>query len=100
MAGQTWISQLRMARSHAEQVAALRRIKNEIIGHPLKKEKAVAHGVLESVTQYATNTSSNQQDGKSHTDILLSRQLIEEEVIRLQGLHILASVALGGYAFT
>jgi hypothetical protein len=74
---------------------ALRAIKNEVIGHPLKKEMFVALGVLEPIVRVISNRSSSRQDGKSHDYSFVSRPLGEEETARLQGLHVLASIALG-----
>jgi hypothetical protein len=90
-----WISQIRNARSSKEQIAALRALKNELIGHPLKKEAVVASGVLDPVVRLSSNRAVSRQDGKSHDHSFASRPLTEEELVRLQGLHVIASIALG-----
>lgn len=95
MARQPWVAQIRNARSPAEQIAALRALKNEIVGHPLKKELAVQLGVLDPVIRLTFSKSSNRQDGKGHDHTFATRALNEEEVVRLQGLQVLASIALG-----
>lgn len=94
MARHPWVTQLRNARDITEQLAALRVIKNDIVGHPLKKEIAVAQGLLEPVIRLATK-QSNRQDGKAHNHTFAVRPLAEEEAVRLQALHILASIAQG-----
>lgn len=95
MARQLWTSQLQSARNTTEQIAALRAIKNEVVGHPLKKEIAVTQGILEPVVRLTIGKLGNRQDGKSHDHSFASKPLVEEEIIRLQGLHIIASIALG-----
>lgn len=98
MAKQPWIStaaQIRHARNSAEQIGALRALKNEIIGHPLRKELAVKQGVLDPVVRLVFNKSASIQNGKAHDHTFAPRSLAEEEMVRLQGLQVLASVALG-----
>ncbi|KUJ08574.1 armadillo repeat protein-like protein [Mollisia scopiformis] len=99
MARQPWVAQIRNARTPAEQIATLRILKNEIVGHPLKKEQAVHQGVLDPVIRLTFNKSSSRQDGKGHDHSFASRSLSEEEMVRLQGLQVLASIALGGPPF-
>lgn len=95
MARQLWTAELRNARDVTEQIAALRLIKNEVIGHPLKKEEAVTQGILEPLVRLTTSRLGNRQDGKSHDHSFVAKPLVEEEIVRLQGLHIIASLALG-----
>lgn len=95
MARQSWVAQIRNARSPAEQITALRILKNEIVGHPLKKELAIHLGVLDPVIRLTFSKSSSRQDGKGHDHTFASRALSEEEMVRLQGLQVLASIALG-----
>ncbi|KAH7413148.1 armadillo-type protein [Cadophora sp. MPI-SDFR-AT-0126] len=99
MARQPWVAQIRNARTPAEQILTLKALKNEIVGHPLKKELAVTQGVLEPVVRLTFNKAGSRQDGKSHDYSFASRPLMEEEQLRLQGLQVVASVALGGPAF-
>lgn len=73
----------------------LKALKNEIVGHPLKKELAITQGVLEPVVRLTFNKAGSRQDGKSHDHSFASRPLLEEEQLRLQGLQVVASVALG-----
>lgn len=96
MARQSWVAQLRSTRDIVEQTAALRHIKNEIVGHPLKKELAVSQGVLEPIVRLALRQSSR-PDPSAHNHTFALRPLLEDESIRLQALQILASIAQGAY---
>lgn len=89
------ISQIRNAKNSLEQISSLRALKNELIGHPLKKESVVSSGILDSVVRLTSNRTVSRHDGKSHDHSFASRPLSEEETVRLQGLHVLASIALG-----
>jgi armadillo repeat-containing protein 8 len=95
MARQAWVSQIRNAKTPAEQISILRTLKNEIIGHPLKKELVVTLGTLDPVVRLASNKLAGRQDGKSHDHSFASKPLLEEETVRLQGLQVIASIALG-----
>ncbi|KAK0122119.1 hypothetical protein ONS95_010380 [Cadophora gregata] len=99
MARQPWVAQIRNARTPTEQILVLKALKNEIVGHPLKKELAITEGVLEPVVRLTFNKAGSRQDGKSHDHSFASRPLVEEEQLRLQGLQVVASVALGGPPF-
>jgi len=90
-----WDARIRNARTTPDQIDALRALKNEIIGHPLKKKVLVAQGVLDPLVRLCYNRTTNRQDGKSHDHTFASRPLAEEEVVRLQGLQAVASFALG-----
>ncbi|KAF4625055.1 hypothetical protein G7Y89_g13115 [Cudoniella acicularis] len=96
---QPWVSQARNARNASEQIGVLRALKNEIVGHPLKKELAVAQGVLDPVVRLTASKTGSRQDGKSHDHSFATRPLGEEEMVRLQGLQVIASIALGGPSF-
>ena len=95
MARPSWLAQIRNATNPTEQVVALRALKNELVGHPLKKEMAVALGALEPIAHLSSNKAANRNDGKSHDHTFAHRPLVEEEMVRLQGLQVLASIALG-----
>lgn len=94
-ARQPWVSQIRNARNTAEQIVVLKALKNELIGHPPKKETAVAAGVLDPIVRLSLNRTASRNDGKSHDYSFASRPLSEEEVARLQGVQVIASIALG-----
>jgi len=95
MAKQLWAAQLRNSRSSEEQITVLKNIKNEIVGHPLKKESAVRQGILDLVVRLIYNKSGWSKDTKAHDHTFAPRPLNEEELVRLQGLQVLASIALG-----
>lgn len=95
MARPSYISQIRNAKSPLDQVAALRALKNDLIGHPLKKESVVSSGILDSVVRLTSNRAVSRHDGKAHDHSFASRSLSEEEMVRLQGLYVLASIAMG-----
>ena len=91
------LSQIRVARTYSEQAAALRALKDEIIGHGQRKEWWVQNGILESLvkilqTNARTPTSSN---GKERSQPMLSEPLAEDEAVRLLSLQLLASFAYG-----
>ena len=91
----SWVAQIRNARNSTEQLAILRALKNELIGHPLKKETVVAQGILDPIVRLSFNTRSSRNDGKSHDHSFAARPLNEEETVRVQGLHVISSIALG-----
>ena len=89
------MTQIRNARTAADQTAVLRALKNDIVGHPLRKQNAVVSGVLEPVIRLTLNTAGSRNGGKAHDYSFAARPLSEDELVRLQGLHILASIAMG-----
>lgn len=95
MARPPWVAQIRNTKNTGDQILALRSLKNELIGHPVKKEAAVESGVLEAVVHLSTNRVAGRHDGKSHDHTFASESLTEEETVRLQGIHVIASIALG-----
>jgi hypothetical protein len=95
LASQRWPVLIRNARNPAEQTDALRALKNEIVGHALKKEIVVTMGLVEPVVRMSFNKSTSKQDSKAHDHTFASRPLTEEEMVRLQGLQVLGSIALG-----
>ncbi|KAM3078184.1 hypothetical protein ACMFMG_002519 [Clarireedia jacksonii] len=99
LASQRWPVLIRNARNPAEQIDALRALKNEIVGHALKKEMVVTMGLVEPVVRMSFNKSTSKQDNKAHDHTFAARPLTEEEMVRLQGLQVLGSIALGGPAF-
>jgi hypothetical protein len=97
MARLPWVTQIRNSRNTAEQIEVLRALKNEIVGHPPQKELVVTLGVLEPIIRLTFNKNGSRQDGKSHDHSFASRPLGEEEMVRLQCLQVIASIALGKY---
>ncbi|PMD38916.1 armadillo repeat protein-like protein [Hyaloscypha variabilis F] len=99
MARLPWVVQIRNSRNTGEQIEVLRALKNEIVGHPPQKELVVTSGVLEPIIRLTFNKNIARQDGKSHDHSFASKPLSEEEVVRLQCLQVIASIALGGPPF-
>ncbi|KAF7932578.1 uncharacterized protein EAE98_003877 [Botrytis deweyae] len=103
LATQGWPLLIRNARSTSEQIANLKGLKNEIVGHALKKEMVVTMGLVEPVVRLCLNKSvPKNQDGKAHDHsyaIRPSQEEEEEEMLRLQALQVLGSLAYGGPAF-
>jgi len=91
------LSQIRVARSYSEQVASLRALKDEVVGHAQRKEKWVEQGVLESLVKLLqTSRSPTRLNGKEARNINgPSKNLAEDELVRLQSLQLLASFANG-----
>ncbi|TGO60714.1 hypothetical protein BCON_0033g00260 [Botryotinia convoluta] len=103
LATQGWPLLIRNARSTSEQIANLKGLKNEIVGHALKKEMVVTMGLVEPVVRLCFNKSvPKNQDGKAHDHsyaIRPSQEEEEDEMLRLQALQVLGSLAYGGPAF-
>ncbi|APA12606.1 hypothetical protein SS1G_03746 [Sclerotinia sclerotiorum 1980 UF-70] len=100
LATQRWPALIRNARTTSEQIANLRALKNEIVGHAPKKEMAVTMGLVEPVVRISFNKfNSRNQDGKAHDHSYAIRPLEEEDMVRLQALQILGSLAYGGPTF-
>lgn len=95
MARQPWLAQLQSSRCSSEQIVALRALKNEIVGHPPKKAVVVNMGILEPVVRMSSSKSASREDGKSHDHSFASIPLSEEQMVRLQALQVIASIAWG-----
>ncbi|KAK3315282.1 armadillo-type protein [Apodospora peruviana] len=95
------LSQIRVARNYSEQVASLRALKDEVVGHAQRKEKWVQQGVLESLVKILQGnrppSSLGGKESRSYTGH--PRNLTEDELVRLQSLQLLASFANGGPSF-
>lgn len=95
------LSELRSASSPASQVAALRALKNEIIGHEQKKEMWVGLGVLAPIARILNTHKGNGK--RRHRDVVnnstnQSKQRggrSDEEEARLQAIIIVGSLAHG-----
>lgn len=92
------LSQIRAARTYSEQAAALRTLKDEVIGHVQRKETWIERGILESLVKIlqansrspTTLNGSGPRSPGGH-----SGALAEDEVVRLLSLQLLASFAYG-----
>lgn len=90
------LGQLRNARTLPEQTAALRALKNEIVGHIQKKELWIGLGVLDPIVRtLASARSPSKLHGKDARLPVVQRPLTEEEGVRLQALQLVASFANG-----
>lgn len=98
------LSELRSASSPASQVAALRALKNEVIGHEQKKEMWVSLGVLAPIARILNTHKGNGK--RRHRDVNSSINQLkhrggrsDEEEARLQAVIIVGSLAHGGPAY-
>ena len=98
------LSELRSPSSPASQVAALRALKNEIIGHEQKKEMWIGLGVVPPIARILNTHKGNGKrrhreanGGARHTDRKAGRT--DEEEARLQAIIIVGSLAYGGPAY-
>ncbi len=94
------LSELRSASSPASQVAALRALKNEVIGHEQKKEMWVGLGVLAPIARILNTHKGNGK--RRHRDVNNSANnskqkggRSDEEEARLQAIIIVGSLAHG-----
>lgn len=94
------LSELRTPSSLATQIAALRALKNEIIGHEQKKETWVGLGVVTPLvrilnTQRASSKRKYRDINGPADHTFQPRGRTEEEEARLQALIIVGSLAQG-----
>lgn len=94
------LSELRSPISPASQVAALRALKNELIGHEQKKEMWVGLGVVAPITRilYTHKGGGKRRHGEVNGSVdQVSRVLhrTDEEEARLQAILIVGSLACG-----
>ena len=92
------LSELRSASSPASQVAALRALKNEVIGHEQKKEMWVGLGVLAPIARILNTHKGNGK--RRHRDVSTNQSKhrasrSDEEEARLQAIIIVGSLAHG-----
>lgn len=92
------LAQLRNPRSQTEQISALRALKNDLIGHQQKKEMWVGLGILEPIVRVMTASKlSGRQNGKERRDHAPAKKSLgEDEMVRLQALCVIGSLAHGG----
>lgn len=89
------LAQLRSARTLPDRIAALRALKNEIVGHGQLKEAWIGLGVLEPIVR--TIGSSSRQSWANGKDVRVPgyRPLSDEDGAKLQALQLVASLANG-----
>ncbi|KAL2021573.1 hypothetical protein VTK56DRAFT_7072 [Thermocarpiscus australiensis] len=96
------LARITAARNCSEQTAALRALKDEIVGHVQRKEIWVECGILDLLVQVLQNDNRlpvrlNGKEPRSQTG--LQDSLAADEVPRLLSLQLLASFAYGGPSF-
>lgn len=90
------LSQLRSARTTLEQTAALRALKNEIVGHMQRKETWIAHGVLQPIVRtIGANRQPTSLNVKDAGVQVGTRPLSDDDGTKLQALQLVASFAHG-----
>lgn len=94
------LSELRSASSPSSQIAALRALKNEVIGHEQKKEMWIGLGVLAPITRILNTHKAHGK--RRHRDINSTanhakqkNDRSDEEEARLQAIIIVGSLAHG-----
>lgn len=94
------LAQILHPRTPAEQIIALRALKNEVIGHQQRKETWVGLGILEPIVRASTSKASRQNEKSCQEQTWDAGILREEETLRLQALSIIGSLAYGKYALS
>ncbi|KAK0639287.1 armadillo repeat protein [Cercophora newfieldiana] len=95
------LSQIRVARSYSDQTAALRALKDDIVGHIQRKERWIESGILESLVKnlQAVRSPASRNGDETHSNEGQPRPLAESERVRLLSLELIASFASGGPSF-
>ncbi|MBE3043088.1 hypothetical protein IMZ48_11050 [Candidatus Bathyarchaeota archaeon] len=92
------LEQLRSATTSAEKTAALRELKNDIIGHRQKKEAWVGAGVLEVMVKVlVTCQAPGNGEGKDSRSQVGSHDAAGEESVKLQAIQALSTFANGAW---
>lgn len=90
------LAQLRSAKTFPEQTAALKALKNEIVGHAQKKGEWIGVGVLDPIVRtLSSGRAPSKLNGKDAFDVPDFRPLSEEDAVKLQALQLIASFANG-----
>jgi hypothetical protein len=91
------LAQIRNSRTPTEQLVALRALKNDLVGHQQKKEMWVGLGVIEPIVRIMTASAAQvKQNGKGgHEYGFAAKPLTEDEMVRLQALYVMGSLAHG-----
>ncbi|KAI0011733.1 ARM repeat-containing protein [Xylariaceae sp. FL0662B] len=82
-----------------DQIAALRYLKNDVIGHVQKKEFWVRHGVLIPIVRIIAPNASELGGKDVRQPFLTLTAFTDEDTAKLQALQLLASFANAGPAF-
>lgn len=91
------LAQLRAAQTLPEQIASLRALKNDIVGHQQQKEMWLALGLVELVVRVlnAYKPSAKRNGKETRDSNSATRALSEEEMVRLQAISVVGSLAHG-----
>jgi armadillo repeat-containing protein 8 len=90
------LSHLQSARTYADQAAALRSLKNEVVGHIQRKELWIKLGALDPVVKILASCRSpmkHVQRKDVYQGRLYGDMLTDEEAVRLQAVQLLSSFA-------
>ncbi|KAI1083891.1 ARM repeat-containing protein [Whalleya microplaca] len=82
-----------------DQIAALRYLKNDVVGHVQKKEQWLQHGVLRPIVRIIAPDASQLGGKDARQPFLTLASLTDEDTAKLQALQLLASFANAGPAF-
>ncbi|KAI1428505.1 armadillo repeat protein [Xylaria sp. FL1777] len=87
--------------SPADRIAALRSLKNDVVGDVQKKTLWVQHGLIPHIVRLLLyNSSERSRNGKAARQSFLDLDVFtEDETVQLQALQLLASFATAGPAF-
>jgi armadillo repeat-containing protein 8 len=90
------LHQLRSAKSYSEQAAALKALKNEVVGHVQRKELWIKLGVLDPIVRtLASNLSSPKLSSRDAHAQFVVGPLSDEDAVKQQALQLVASFASG-----
>ncbi|KAI1460836.1 ARM repeat-containing protein [Annulohypoxylon moriforme] len=82
-----------------ERLAALRSLKNELVGHSQKKEDWVRYGVLRPIVRIIVPETYETKDEDARPSFLTLNTFTDEDAAKLQALQLLATFANAGPAF-
>ncbi|ORY64072.1 armadillo repeat protein [Pseudomassariella vexata] len=83
----------------ADQLSALRSLKNEVVGHSQKKEQWVQAGVLRPIVSIVEGASEHVNGKDSRQRHPITRNLSDDEAVKLHALQLLATFANAGTVF-
>ncbi|CAJ2511546.1 Uu.00g071710.m01.CDS01 [Anthostomella pinea] len=96
---QSLIAQLEVGANTRDQLAALRYLKNEVVGHLQKKEQWVQHGVVAPLVNIIASDAPGSEGEGLQQPFLSLGAFTDEDTAKLHALQLLASFANAGPAF-
>ncbi|KAK4580516.1 hypothetical protein LTR86_000719 [Recurvomyces mirabilis] len=95
------VEAVRQATTIDGRIAALRRLKNYLVGHDQRKEVAVQHGAIPLLTDILNSSSRAAGKHRSgrHSSPPSTQHMTPEDELRLQATNIVGTLANGGCAF-